>query len=128
MPANQEVADIFRRDGDAYRRANDGHLNRIERRVMSAIELCRTAALGGHTEVCSDCGLIRRAYNSCLMGKNSNGESAAAFLGFMLYQSEKLLTRKGFPICLECESICPCSIRGVFHGCGSCFTGGYERL
>ena len=39
--------------------------NRIERRVMSAIELCRTAALGGHTEVCSDCGLIRCAYNSC---------------------------------------------------------------
>jgi fatty acid CoA ligase FadD9 len=48
--------------------------------------------------------------------------------GRLLYQSEKLLTRRGFPICLECESICPCSIRGVFHGCGSCFTGGYERL
>ena len=65
MPANLEVADVFRRHGDAYRRAHDGHLNRIERRVMSAIELCRTAALGGHTEVCSDCGLIRCAYNSC---------------------------------------------------------------
>ena len=65
MPANLEVADIFCRHGYAYRRANDGHLNRIERRVMSAIELCRTAALGGHTEVCSDCGLIRCAYNSC---------------------------------------------------------------
>jgi hypothetical protein len=65
MPANLEVADIFRCHGDAYRRAHDGHLNRIERRVMSAIELCRTAALGGHTEVCSDCGLIRCAYNSC---------------------------------------------------------------
>jgi len=65
MPANLEVADIFRRHGDAYRRAHDGHLNRIEQRVMSAIELCRTAALGGHTEVCSDCGLIRCAYNSC---------------------------------------------------------------
>ena len=65
MPANLEVADVFRRHGDVYRRAHDGHLNRIERRVMSAIELCRTAALGGHTEVCSDCGLIRCAYNSC---------------------------------------------------------------
>jgi hypothetical protein len=65
MPADLEVADIFRCHGDAYRRAHDGHLNRIERRVMSAIELCRTAALGGHTEVCSDCGLIRCAYNSC---------------------------------------------------------------
>jgi hypothetical protein len=65
MSAGLEVADIFRRHGDAYRRAHDGHLGRVERRVMSAIELCRTAALGGHTEVCSACGLVRCAYNSC---------------------------------------------------------------
>ena len=42
-----EVADIFRRHGPAYRRIHDGHLGRGERRVMAAIELCRTAALGG---------------------------------------------------------------------------------
>jgi hypothetical protein len=60
-----EVADVFRRHGDAYRQAQAGHLGRVERRVMSAIELCRTAALGGHTEQCADCGLIRIAYNSC---------------------------------------------------------------
>lgn len=65
MPAGLEVADIFRRHGDAYRRAHDGHLGRVERRVMSAIELCRTAELGGHSEVCSKCGLVRSAYNSC---------------------------------------------------------------
>jgi hypothetical protein len=65
MPAGLEVADIFRRHGDAYRRTHDGHLGRVERRVMSAIELCRTAALGGHIEACSDCGLVRCAYNSC---------------------------------------------------------------
>ncbi len=59
------MADIFRRHGDAYRRARDGHLGRVERRVMRAIELCRTAELGGHTEACLDCGLIRCAYNSC---------------------------------------------------------------
>jgi len=59
------VADVFRRHGDAYRRTHDGHLGRVERRVMSAIELCRTAALGGHTEACIDCGLVRCAYNSC---------------------------------------------------------------
>jgi len=40
-------------------------MGRVERRVMSAIELCRTAALGGHTEVCTSCGVIRCAYNSC---------------------------------------------------------------
>jgi len=65
MPASLEVADVFRHHGDAYRRANDGHLGRVERRVMSAIELCRTAELGGHIEACSDCGLVRCAYNSC---------------------------------------------------------------
>lgn len=60
-----EVADIFRRYGDAYRQAHAGHLGRVERRVLSAVELCRTAELGGHTEVCTACGLIRHAYNSC---------------------------------------------------------------
>jgi putative transposase/transposase-like zinc-binding protein len=63
MSAGLEVADVFRRHGDAYRRAHD--LGRVERRVMSAIELCRTAALGGHTEACAECGLVRCAYNSC---------------------------------------------------------------
>jgi hypothetical protein len=65
LPAGLEVADVFRRHGDAYRRAHDGHLGRVERRVMSAIALCRTAALGGHTETCAECGLVRCAYNSC---------------------------------------------------------------
>ena len=65
MSAGLEVADVFRRHADAYRHAHDGHLGRVERRVMSAIELCRTAALGGHTEACAECGLVRCAYNSC---------------------------------------------------------------
>src|SRR5215216_5917121 len=65
MSAGLEVADVFRRHGEAYRCAHDGHLGRVERRVMSAIELCRTAALGGHTEACAECGLVRCAYNSC---------------------------------------------------------------
>ncbi|MGH6991444.1 MAG: IS91 family transposase [Stellaceae bacterium] len=65
MSAGWEVADVFRRHGDAYRQAHDGHLGRVERRVMSAIALCRTAALGGHTEVCAECGQVRCAYNSC---------------------------------------------------------------
>ena len=65
MSANLELADVFRQHGDAYRRAHDGHLGRVERRVMSAIELCRTAALGGHVERCADCGVVRQAYNSC---------------------------------------------------------------
>ncbi len=65
MSARLEVADIFRRHGEAYRQAHDGHLGRVERRTMSAIELCRTAELGGHVQGCRSCGAISIAYNSC---------------------------------------------------------------
>ena len=65
MSVGLEVADVFRHHGDAYRRARAEHLGRIERRVMSAILACRTAALGGHVEACEDCGATRIAYNSC---------------------------------------------------------------
>jgi len=60
-----EVADVFRRHGEAFRQAHADYLGRTGRRVMAAIESCRTAALGGHAEACSDCGLIRCAYRSC---------------------------------------------------------------
>lgn len=65
MRSDLEVADIFRRHGVAYRHTHDGRLDRVERRVMSAIELCRTAALGGHVETCEDCAHARVAFNSC---------------------------------------------------------------
>ena len=60
-----EVADIFRRHGAAYRADQAGHLTVGQRRVMLAIEACRTAVLGGHVERCQDCGETRIAYNSC---------------------------------------------------------------
>jgi hypothetical protein len=60
-----EVADIFRRHGEAFGRNHGAHLGRIERRIMAAIEACRTPVLGGHLEQCGDCGLLRCAYNSC---------------------------------------------------------------
>jgi Putative transposase/Transposase zinc-binding domain len=60
-----EVADIFRLHGKAWRAANAGHVNLTQRRVMTAIESCRTAALGGHIERCEDCRGTRIAYNSC---------------------------------------------------------------
>ena len=71
-----ELADVFRRHGETYAQLNAGHLGRVERRVSAAIAACRTAALGGHVERCDDCGLTRIAYNSCLMGRFSNGELA----------------------------------------------------
>ena len=60
-----EVADIFCRHGTAWRAANKAHLSLGQRRVMTAIEICRTAALGGHVERCNDCAHTRIAYNSC---------------------------------------------------------------
>ncbi|NMG42057.1 IS91 family transposase [Chelativorans sp. ZYF759] len=65
MRASIEVADIFRAAGSAYRAAHAGHLSLQQLKVMSAIEHCRTAALGGHVEACEDCGQWRIAYNSC---------------------------------------------------------------
>src|SRR2546427_5781545 len=58
-----ELADIFRAHGSAYRRTHA--LSRAQRRAMRAIEICRTAALGGHRETCDTCGAERLAYNSC---------------------------------------------------------------
>jgi hypothetical protein len=60
-----EVADIFRTVGPAYRAAHAGHLSLQQLKVMTAIQNCRTAALGGHVEACEDCGHWRVAYNSC---------------------------------------------------------------
>ncbi len=60
-----EVADIFRDHGTAWRRANAGHVSLGQLKVMSAIENCRTVALGGHVERCEDCAHTRIAYNSC---------------------------------------------------------------
>src|SRR5438105_11555566 len=59
-----EVAEIFRRCGDRYR-LEAGSLSLAQRRVMTAIERCRTAALGGHVEQCDRCYYTRVWYNSC---------------------------------------------------------------
>ena len=60
-----EVADIFRDHGAAWRDANRGHVSLAQMKVMSAIESCRTAALGGHVARCEDCQHTTIAYNSC---------------------------------------------------------------
>src|SRR5258708_7202305 len=60
-----EVADIFRDHGPAWRKANAGHVSLGQLKVMSAIESCRTAALGGHVARCEKCSHIDIAYNSC---------------------------------------------------------------
>ena len=60
-----EIADFFRAHGAAYRQEHTGHLNLPQLKVMSAIESCRTAALGGHIAACTKCDHQHIAYNSC---------------------------------------------------------------
>jgi hypothetical protein len=60
-----EMADILRQHGETFRRAHAGHLSLGQLKVMSAIEACRTAELGGHVERCDDCAHTTVAYNSC---------------------------------------------------------------
>jgi predicted Zn-ribbon and HTH transcriptional regulator len=60
-----EVADIVRAHGAEFRQAHAGSLSARQKRVLRSIELCRTAALGGHMERCDQCGHERNAYNSC---------------------------------------------------------------
>ena len=65
MSPSVEIADIFRTWGPAYREAHPGQLSIEQLRAMRAIEVCRTAVLGGHVEACDQCGAQRIAYNSC---------------------------------------------------------------
>ena len=60
-----EVADVFRRYGQAYRQNHGASMSAEQRRVMAAIEVCRTSVLGGHLERCDQCGYERNCFNSC---------------------------------------------------------------
>jgi hypothetical protein len=73
-----EVADIFRGHGPAWRRANAGHVSLGQLKVMSAIERCRTAALGGHVARCEKCAYTQIAYNSCRNRHCPKCQAAAA--------------------------------------------------
>ena len=69
MPrASLEVADIFRSYGAQYKATHQGHLSLNQLKVMSAIQRCRSAQLGGHLLLCPQCNTQLIAYNSCLMG------------------------------------------------------------
>jgi hypothetical protein len=65
MSGRVEVADIFRAYGAEYRQSHADWLSIQQRRAMRAIELCRTAELGGHVDECDHCGALRISYNSC---------------------------------------------------------------
>ena len=73
-----EVADIFRDHGAAWRRANDAHVSLGQLKVMSAIERCRTAALGGHVARCEGCAHTVISFNSCRNRHCPKCQAAAA--------------------------------------------------
>lgn len=83
-----EVADIFRDHGAAWRDANRGHVSLGQLKVMSAIENCRTAALGGHVARCenSDCGHTTIAYNRFY--EASGGERIVSIVGILNQSTE----------------------------------------
>ena len=63
MRPKYELADIFRLYGEKYREHYPITCN--QRKIMAAIQCCRTASLGGHSEVCDHCGTVSNSYNSC---------------------------------------------------------------
>jgi hypothetical protein len=85
-----EVADIFRDCGPAWRSANAGHVSLGQLKVMSAIESCRTAALGGHVARCEDCAYTTIAYNSCRNRHCPKCQGAAAREWMAARQAELL--------------------------------------
>ena len=85
-----EVADVFRAHGPAWRQANAGHISLGQFKVMSAIEHCRTAALGGHLAVCEKCAHTHIAYNSCRNRHCPKCQGAAAREWLAARQAELL--------------------------------------
>ena len=88
-----EVADIFRDHGAAWRAANAGHISLNQLKVMSAIERCRTAALGGHVARCADCAHEHIAYNSCRNRHCPKCQSTAAKAWLAAREAELLPVR-----------------------------------
>src|SRR5580693_1948267 len=88
-----EVADVFRRYGEAYRQEHGASLSIAQRRAMAAIEVCRTAILGGHLEQCDHCGHQRNAYNSCCDRHCPKCQSFARFKWLEDRQAELLKTQ-----------------------------------
>ena len=85
-----EVADIFRAHGLTWRKANAGHVSLGQLKVMSAIESCRTAALGGHVARCQNCAHSLIAYNSCRNRHCPKCQGAAAKEWLAMREAELL--------------------------------------
>ena len=85
-----EVADIFRHHGPAWRQSHQGHLSLGQLKVMSAIERCRSAKLGGHVLVCPACNHRQIAYNSCRNRHCPKCQASAAYRWLEARQADLL--------------------------------------
>ena len=85
-----EVADIFRASGRAWREQRAGHISLAQLKVMSAVERCRSAELGGHVLRCSHCEQLQIAYNSCRNRHCPKCQSSAAKRWLSARQAELL--------------------------------------
>jgi hypothetical protein len=85
-----EVADIFHAFGADWRRSQAGHLSLGQLKVMSAVEQCRSAALGGHVLHCDSCGSDEIAYNSCRNRHCPKCQASAAHRWMELRQADLL--------------------------------------
>ena len=97
-----EVADIFRDHGAAWRHANADHVSLGQMKVMSAIERCRTAALGGHVERCEKCSHTIIAYNSC-RNRHCPKCQAAAAREWLAEREAELLPVPYYTWCSPCR-------------------------
>ena len=88
-----EVADIFRAHGPAWRQQQAGHLSLGQLKVMSAIEQCRTAALGGHALRCDDCGHEELNMDVCPVCGSKNLTKIDRMNGYLSYSRVKGDTR-----------------------------------
>ena len=103
-----EVADIFRDHGPAWRDANRGHVSLGQLKVMSAIERCRTAALGGHVARCEngECGHTAVSFNSCRNRHCPKCQGSAARKWLAEREAELLPACRTFTSSTRCRASC----------------------
>ena len=123
-----EVADIFRRYATAYREKHGASMSTAQRRAMTAIEVCRTAVLGGHLEQCDQCGHERNAYNSCANRHCPKCQSLARAEWLEVRRSELLDTQYFHVVFTVPEQIAPIAYQNKKVVYGILFRAAAETL
>jgi Putative transposase/Transposase zinc-binding domain len=111
MRGYPELGDIFRAYGPAYRQVHGKELPVRQLRTMGAIEMCRTAELGGHVEACDGCGAMRIAYNSCRNRHCPKCQGLDKERWLEARRTDVLPTRYFHPVFTVPESLRPLALR-----------------